>query len=296
MVGSEAPYIERVPLGPLTWFKIGGLADLLARPRTPDELADLLKRSNDEGVPVRVIGGGSNVLVADTGFRGTVVALTAPPFKSLARTGDDAVQCGAGGKLGRLANALADWGLKGGEGLAGIPGTVGGALRTNSGTSAGEIGSIVKRVWALDRDGSPVTLSGPECEFGYRQSALGDLVILGAELLTSHGDVSRIRAAMKELRDHRAKTQPKGVRSAGCVFKNPEGTSAGKLLDELGVKEMRKGEARVSPMHANFIEAGPGAKAADVVWLIDEMKRVAFEQRGVTLELQLELWGFDDAE
>jgi UDP-N-acetylmuramate dehydrogenase len=290
---SDAAFESDVPLAPLTWFKIGGPVELLARPRTPNELSQLMKRSHGEGAPLRVIGGGSNILVSDAGVRGTVVALTATPFKTLVRTGEETMQCGAGARLTRLVNSLADWGLSGGEGITGVPGTLGGALRSNAGTSAGEVGQIVKRVWALKPDGEEVSLSGPECEFAYRQSALGEFVILGAALLAKRSQPDEIRAKMSEITAHRAATQPRGVRSAGCIFKNPVGTTAGRLLDELGLKGMTRGEARVSPVHANFIEAGKGATANDVKALIDEMGRRAAEERGVTMELQIELWGFD---
>ena len=245
-------------------------------------------------MPLRVLGAGSNVLVADEGVRGMVVRLAAPPFKDLARVGEEIVHCGGGSRLSRVVNALADWGLTGAEGLAGIPGTVGGALVMNAGTSAGEIGPLVRKVWALEPDGTTVALAPSDCRFDYRSSALAGKLILGAELVLSSGDAPAIRARLDELDAKRRASHPHGVRTAGCVFKNPPGERAGVLLDEAGLKGSTKGGARVSPVHANFIEAEPGARAADVTALIDEMRRRVREERGIELELELELWGFGE--
>jgi len=290
------PSIERnAPLGPQTWFGVGGAAEILARPRSPEELAALVERSHGEGKRLRVLGAGSNVLVADSGVKGVVVLLSAPPFKSLVRKDETTVQVGAGSRLSRLVSAAEDWALSGAEGLAGIPGTVGGALRMNSGTPVGEIGPLVRRVWALSAEGRALTLSGPDCSFSYRSSSLGDKVILGAELSFVRGDPAEIRRRTESLFSHRAETQPPAAsRHAGCVFKNPPGIAAGRLLDELGLKGRSVGGARVSEVHANFIEVREGAKAADVKALIDEMRRAAREEKGVELELQLDLWGFDE--
>jgi UDP-N-acetylmuramate dehydrogenase len=282
------------PLARFTTFGVGGPAEILAHPRSPEELAALVRRAHKTGMPLRVLGAGSNVLVADEGVRGMVVRLAAPPFKELALVGEEIVHCGGGSRLSRVVKALADWGLTGAEGLAGIPGTVGGALVMNAGTSAGEIGPLVRRVWALEPDGSAVSLAPSDCRFEYRSSALGGKLILGAELLLSSGEASAIRARLDELHAKRKGSQPRGVRTAGCVFKNPPGERAGALLDESGLKGFTKGCARVSPVHANFIEAESEARAADVKALIDEMRRRVREERGIELELELGLWGFED--
>jgi UDP-N-acetylmuramate dehydrogenase len=296
-------------LAPFTTFGVGGPAEELARPRTPEEAASLVARARKDGRPLRVLGAGSNVLVSDAGVRGMVLFLTGPPFKYLARTGPEVAQVGAGGRLSRLVAACADWGLTGAEGLAGIPGTVGGALCMNAGTRAegqapstvlpaltgveGEIGALVKRVWTLGWGGAPETLTAADCEFGYRSSALAGRIVLGAELELSRAEPLEVRTRMDALLARRRETQPRGVRTAGSVFRNPEGESAGRILDELGCKGLAQGGARVSPVHANFIEAGKGATASDIVWLIDEMCHRALEGRGVRLETEIELWGFE---
>ena len=285
--------LHEAPLGAFTTFGIGGPAEILAHPRTPEDLAALVKRAHETGTPVRVLGAGSNVLVADEGVRGMVVSLTGPRFKDLTRVGDELVHCGGGARLARVVSALADWGLSGAEGLAGIPGTVGGALVMNAGTGDGEIGPLVRQVWALDPDGTEIRLTGGECRFEYRSSTLGGKLILGAELLLSSGDAARVRAKIDGLKARRRGSQPSGVRTAGCVFRNPPGERAGKLLDEAGLKGFTKGGARVSPVHANFIEAEDGARAADVKALIDEMRRRVRGEYGIELELELDLWGFD---
>ena len=293
MRASECTEHEAL-LAPFTTFKVGGPAEELARPRTPEEAATLVARARKDGRPLRVLGAGSNVLVSDAGVRGMVLFLAEPPFKYLARTGPEVAQVGAGGRLSRLVGAFADWGLTGAEGLAGIPGTVGGALCMNAGTRESEIGPLVRRVWTLGWGGAPETLSAADCEFGYRSSALAGRIVLGAELELPRGEPDEIRKRMEALIARRTETQPRGVRTAGSVFRNPEGESAGRILDELGCKGLAHGGARVSPVHANFIEAGKGARASDIVWLIDEMCHRAIEGRGVRLETEIELWGFED--
>lgn len=285
--------LHEAPLGAFTTFGVGGPAEILAHPRTPEDLATLMKRAHETGTPVRVLGAGSNVLVADEGVRGMVVRLAGPRFKDLARVGDELVHCGGGARLARVVSALADWGLSGAEGLAGVPGTVGGALVMNAGTGDGEIGPLVRQVWALEPDGTQVRLTGGECRFEYRASALRGKLILGAELLLSSGESAKVRAKIDGLEARRRESQPSRVRTAGCVFRNPPGERAGKLLDEAGLKGFTKGGARVSPVHANFIETENGARAADIKSLIDEMRRRVRDERGTELELELNLWGFD---
>jgi UDP-N-acetylmuramate dehydrogenase len=213
-------------LAPLTTFKVGGPAEELARPRTPEEAASLVARARKDGRPLHVLGAGSNVLVSDAGVRGTVLYLAESPFKYLARTASEAVQVGAGGRLSRVVAACADWGLTGAEGLAGIPGTVGGALCMNAGTREGEIGPLVKRVWTLGWSGAPETLSKADCEFGYRSSALAGRIVLGAELELSRAEPDDIRTRMDALLAQRRETQPRGVRTAGSLH------SAGKRSPE----------------------------------------------------------------
>ncbi|MHC5055252.1 MAG: UDP-N-acetylmuramate dehydrogenase [Planctomycetota bacterium] len=283
-----------VLLASLTTFGVGGPADVLARPESPEEAAEVVSRAASEGQRLRILGAGSNVLVADEGVRGVVMMLSAGPFKSLSRAGRNVVHVGAGSRLARLVGALADWGLSGAEGLGGIPGTVGGALVMNAGTREGETGALVRQVWALSPAGDPLTLSGPECGFAYRSSDLAGRVLLGAELLLRPGRAAEVRERTDDLLAQRRRSQPRGVRTAGCVFKNPPGGSAGAILDELGCKGLARGEARVSEAHANFIEARQGATAADIRWLIEEMRRRAREARGVELETEIALWGFDD--
>jgi len=286
--------LERdVPLGPLTTFGVGGPADAIARPGSPEEAAEVVRRAAGEGERLRILGAGSNILVSDEGVRGTVMLLSAAPFKSLSRAGGDVVHVGGGARLSRLVNALADWGLSGAEALGGIPGTVGGALVMNAGTREGEIGPLVRKVWTVSPDGEPMALSGPECGFAYRSSGLGGQVVLGAELLLSRGNPPEIRERTEGLLGRRRETQPRGARTAGCVFKNPPGESAGRLLEEAGCKGLTRGEARVSGVHANFIEARKGTRAADIAWLVEEMRRRVQEERGIELDTEIELWGFD---
>jgi UDP-N-acetylmuramate dehydrogenase len=292
--GSSLSLEPDVPLASLTTFGVGGPADVLARPESPEEAGEVVRRAAGEGSGLRILGAGSNVLVADEGVRGTVMLLSAAPFRSLSRSEGDMVHVGAGSRLARLVGALADWGLSGAEALGGIPGTVGGALVMNAGTREGEVGPLVRQVWALSAEGEPQTLSGTECGFAYRSSGLGGRVILGAELLLSRGSEAEVRQRTDELLTRRKESQPRGARTAGCVFKNPPNQSAGEILDALGCKGLSRGDARVSEAHANFIEARTGATAADIKWLIDEMRRRVVDERSIELETEIELWGFDE--
>lgn len=288
------PIRENVPLGPLTTLKVGGPAQFLSRPRTVEELARILERSSGEGLAVRVLGAGSNVLVSDAGVRGLVLVLSEGPFRAISRKEDLVVQCGAGVSLPRLLLCLLDWGLTGAECLAGIPGTVGGALVMNAGASTGEIGALTRRLWAVSVSGEPVELSQTDCGFAYRSSDLGDKVVIGAELLLTRSPPAEIRSRMDRLLEERRRLQPpSGARTAGSTFKNPPGKKAGELLEKAGLKGFYIGGARVSDAHANFIETKEGVGAEDVMGLISEMRRRVREQFDIELELEIDLWGFE---
>ena len=279
-----------VPLAEHTWYRLGGPARWLLTPRDEEELAAVLRRCAARNVPWRVLGRGANVLVRDTGFNGAVIALShvywehvdfEPPF----------VHARAGVDLPRLVRSTVDRGLIGLEGLAGIPGTVGGATRMNAGGRHGCLADHLHTVRLLQRDGTAVIRPAAELGFGYRTSGLGDAVVTQVTLELQPGDrepaMERFRAIWNE---KYASQPPVAARSAGCIFKNPPGHAAGRLLDEAGLKGQRHGGAEISPRHANFIIAHPGATSQDVLDLIALAKERVYGATGVELELELEVW------
>jgi UDP-N-acetylmuramate dehydrogenase len=277
------------PLAPHTWMKIGGPAQYLIRPRNVDELLDVVRACHEEQIPVRILGGGSNVLVRDEGVSGAVLQLVDESFGQVAIEGTT-VRTGAGGLLSQLISQTVKAELAGLETLSGIPGTVGGALRGNAGGRAGDIGQFVESVTVINVKGEISTRKGDDLWFGYRESNVDELVILEGSLKLQPGDSEEITRRMRKLWIMKKATQPLSFQSAGCIFKNPRGLSAGALIEQAGLKGIRVGEAEISDRHANFIVTNPGAKSDDVLRLIDLTRSKVSEQFGVDLELEIKIW------
>jgi UDP-N-acetylmuramate dehydrogenase len=277
------------PLAPYTYLKVGGPAEMLVQPRSRDELAAVVRRCTAERIPVRVLGGGCNILVRDEGVRGVVLRLSESAFTQVTVDGQR-VHAGTGASLSALISAAARHGLAGLETLVGIPGSVGGALRCNAGDRSGEIGQFVRSVEVLDTRGEVQTRERDELRFAYRWSNLDDPVLLAAdfELETDHADdlVKRMRKAWI----HRKASQPLSFQAAGRIFKNPRGYSAATLIAQAGLTGTRVGGAEVSDRDANFIEAHPGSSARDVLRLIDLVRSRVQERFGVELELEITVW------
>jgi UDP-N-acetylmuramate dehydrogenase len=277
-------------LAPLTWFRLGGPAEFLARPRTAEELAALLKRCRAEDIPFRVLSGGSNVLVHDQGVRGVVAHLESPAFSDVTIR-DREVEAGAAVPLTALISQTARAGLAGLETLTGIPGTVGGALRGNSGGRQGTIGQFARRVIVLNDAAEIQVRERDELSFTYRASNLDEPVILSAELELEPEDPESVVRRMRRIWIVKKENQPYGHQSSGCIFKNPTPeVSAGLLVEQAGLKGARSGGAEVSDRHANYIVAQPGATAADVLTLIDQIRQRVWQQFGYELELQIQVW------
>lgn len=284
-----------VPLGPRTWYGIGGSAAVLASPDDTDQLATVVALGAELDVPVRVIGKGANLLVADGTVDGIVVALDAPHFR---RTEIDAatgtVLAGGGSNLEQLITATVRSGLAGLEALAGIPATVGGALCMNAGGAFGEVGPLVESVTILESDGNLRTLQRGQYEFAYRHSNLAGRIVAEATLaLTVADDTQALRERLKEVMKYKKHSQPMAASSAGCTFKNPVGQSehgAGKLIDDAGLKGLRIGGAEVSTVHANFIIVHDGATADDVLRLIESVTEQVKAKHGVDLQREVVVW------
>jgi len=287
--GFEKIVREQEPLGPHTWFRLGGPAQYFAEPNNVEELAALVRRCRDEELPVRLLGGGSNILVRDQGVEGMVIRISAPAFTDML-VSQQTLSAGGGAKLGHAISMAVREGLAGLETLVGIPGTVGGALHGNAGSRGGDIGQWTCQATVLTRSGEVLQRSREELVFAYRQSSLDELVILNAQFKLETDDPEDLTKRMQKQWIVKKANQPLGHQSAGCIFKNPRGMSAGMLIEQAGLKGTQVGQAEVSERHANFVVAGPGATSADVLNLVDLMSARVSERLGIELEREIEIW------
>lgn len=252
-------------------------------------MAKFVVRAREVSVPIKVLGRGANVLVSDDGFDGAVVRLDHSSFQKVTRRGTR-LEVGAGVDLIPLARRCSAKGLSGLECMAGIPATVGGAIRMNAGGRFGEFSDVVRRVEVLRPEGAREFWTPGRCGFGYRRSNIGDNLVLSAELELSEEDPVRVRSRFEEYFEIKRATQPLADHSAGCIFKNPTGRSAGALIDQAGLKGTACGEARVSERHANFIVARRGARASDVLRLIDVIRERVRALFSTDLEVEIDIW------
>jgi UDP-N-acetylenolpyruvoylglucosamine reductase len=281
-------------LARLTTVRTGGRADLFARPATEEALAELLRWASGEGVKVGVVGSGSNLLVADDGFRGLVLKLDGE-LSAIERDGERLL-CGGGARMPSAAAKAAGWGLSGVEFGVNIPGTVGGAVRMNANAYGGQLGRVLETARVVSADG--VFEREPEgFEFSYRCSNLkpGE-VVSRASFLLEPRDPAEIRATLADMRGRRREAQPSGIKTFGSTFKNPddpaaEGRTAGQLLEAAGCRGLQVGGARFSPKHANFVENAGDATTADVIALMAEGRRRVRERFGVDLEPEVQVLG-----
>lgn len=277
------------PLAQHTWLKIGGPAQVFAEIKSVEALKRIVKAAEAEGIPVRILGGGSNLLIRDEGVSGLVIQLSGDEFKQITIEGTT-VRAGGSALLSHVISQTVSAGLAGLECLVGIPGTVGGAIRGNAGGRHGEIGQFVKSVEVMTSQGEIVTRSGDALTFGYRTSSITDDVILSAELDLKTGDIDELTRRMRQVWITKKASQPFSFQSAGCIFKNPRGLSAGSLIEQAGLKAMRIGGAEVSDRHANFIVTTPGATSADVLNLISAIQARVREHHGIDLETEITIW------
>ncbi|MBN1395900.1 MAG: UDP-N-acetylmuramate dehydrogenase [Pirellulales bacterium] len=287
--GFEQIVRRQEPLAMHTWFQLGGPAEYFAEPESVEELTALVRRCREEGLPTRILGQGSNILVRDEGVPGMVVRLSAPAFCGIGVEGNTLVAAG-GALLGRAVTTAVHRGLAGLETLIGIPGTVGGALHGNAGAHGESFGHWALQATVLTNDGEICHRSSDELSFGYRQSNLGDLVILETRCELQEDDPHELSQRMQKHWIVRKASQPLGHQCAGCVFENPQGLSAGEIIDDAGLKGTRIGGAAVSERHANFIIAEPECTSQDVIRLIELVRGQIRDRMGIELELELEIW------
>ena len=292
---SEPTGIERdYPLTRLTTVRAGGRADMFARADTEEKLVSLLGFAAAEGVPVGVVGSGSNLLVSDDGFRGLVLKLDGT-LAAIERDGDRML-CGGGARLPSAAAKSAKWGLSGLEFGVNIPGTVGGAVRMNANAYGGELARTLEWVSICTGEGA-VRRRPDELGFSYRRSGLDEgEVVSGASFLLHPAEPDAVKSTLAEMRDKRREAQPSGIKTFGSTFKNPddpraEGRSAGQLLEAAGCRGLRVGGARFSEKHANFVENEGTASTADILELMAEGRRRVHERFGVVLEPEVQVLG-----
>jgi UDP-N-acetylmuramate dehydrogenase len=281
--------VPDAPLAPRTTIRVGGAADLLVRPADPDALAELLRCARDLGQPVHVLGGGANTLVADAGVRGIVVRLPAELAGEEVR--GETLVLGAGQPTSRLWVRGHALGLVGMEFIAGIPGTLGGALAMNAGTKLGEMKDVVSRVEVATAEGAGFLDAGA-LGFAYRTCRLPPgAVATRVEFALHGGDVAASESAMQEDRERRRRSQPLDRPNFGSTFRNPPGDFAGRLIEAVGLKGHRIGGALWSDVHANFVVNAGGATARDVLALVNLARSRVKESFGIVLETEVRLVG-----
>lgn len=278
------------PLARRTTLRMGGCADVWVEPADENDLSATLSFAAAHSLPVMMFGRGSNLLVRDGGIRGIVIGLNQPHFLRVEAEGNR-LRCGAGARLKTVAIEARKHGLAGLEFLEGIPGSVGGALRMNAGAHGGSTFDEVVEVRLVDLAGNVRVLAGSDMNAVYRScSMLKTHVAVEAVLTGQAEDRDAIDQRMKEFNRRRWASQP-AAPSAGCMFKNPESIPAGRLVDELGLKGMRVGGAMVSQEHGNFLVTDGNATSADVLGLIELIKRQVRAQRGIELETEVQIVG-----
>ncbi len=288
LTAAALPWEADAPLRRRLWWRCGGPADALVTARTPADVARAVQIAHDLGEPLTVLGNGSNALVADAGVRGLTLVLDGLDHS---RRDGDLLHLGAGLRLVVLLARARKEGWPGLEALAGIPGTVGGAVPTNAGTALGELGDLLHDLDAVLPDGREVTLDATDLRPRYRAMALPPGAVVTAARLRTAGDVTESLARMADHLARRKATQPLDLPSCGSTFTNPPGDAAGRLLDAAGLKGFTQGAAQVSPKHANFVVNLGDARATDVLAVIRHAERVVHDVHGVRLHREVRLLG-----
>ena len=311
---TMAPPVERIcsdldaevtlgaPIGrEHTWFGVGGGCDALVRPRSLEALQTLLRRCHQAGVPVRVLGAGANLLVDDGGVDGVVVKLDQPAFGVFELDADGSagrVRAFAGADTAKVMHAAVRKGLDGLCPMAGIPSTIGGAIRMNAGGKFGAIGDVVEMVTVLDAGGTERVFTAAQAAFTYRHANLPNGLVLHADFRLVPGDPEALRLRVRDIMAYKKGSQPMAAHSAGCMFRNPtlpsgERVSAGMLIDRSGLKGTVEGSAMVSREHANFLfvpNPSGGGRATDVLRLVDRVVAQVQQSQGVTLQTEVVIW------
>jgi len=301
--GLDVGFEHDAQIGAMTNFAIGGRADVLVTPRSTDALSLLMRRCHNSGTPVHILGKGQNLLVDDIGVEGIIIKLDAECFKThMFRRNEqqDTLHAMAGADLATVLMDSTRRGFEGLSSMAGIPATIGGAIRMNAGGKYGDISEKLETVTCLIANGDLVTYPACELEFEYRRSSLPAPVVLSATFKMEESDPVELRTRVKEIFKWKKTRQPLADASAGCAFKNPldasgEKISAGLLIDQSGLKGLTVGGASVSEHHANFIVTSPSATARHVIELMDEIQIRVLDATGIQLQNEVVIWSRDEA-
>ncbi|MDD5281173.1 MAG: UDP-N-acetylmuramate dehydrogenase [Candidatus Omnitrophica bacterium] len=280
---------SRVKLAPLTSFKVGGKARFFFEAGDIEELQEALILAKRAGMPVFILGAGSNILVSDSGLNGLVIKLGGEFFKHIYRD-RECLEAGAALQLSQLTLYARDNALTGLEFLTGLPGTLGGALAGNAGAWGKSIGSQVEEVRVLDYNGNPGLLGIKELKFSYRKSNLNKYIIVSARIKLDKGNKNAIGLKMKGYLLQRNKAQRNNLPNAGCIFRNPDNDAAGRLIDACGLKGSLKGGAVISRVHANFILNKYKASSKDILFLMDLMQKKVRKEFKINLEPEIKIW------
>lgn len=274
-----------------TSFRIGGPAEVMAFPKNPAELSELLKMSELLDIKPAILGAGTNVLAPDEGIRGLVICLK-DCLSGMEQLDETRIRVMAGVTMTRAAVFAANLGLSGMEFAHGIPGTVGGGVYMNAGAYGGEISGICEHVEVMDLSGNLTVRSCADMEFSYRHSILEEIsgIVVSAVFRLIPGEVDAIRAKMKELQAKRSASQPLDLPSAGSAFKRPVGGYAAALIDQAGMKGFQVGGAAISTKHAGFAVNVGGATAADVKTLLAQVSDRVYENSGIRIEPEIRIW------
>ena len=276
-----------VPLPTLCSFRTGGTADFVAEPLGPDAVKNVLAVCAETGTPYLILGNGSNVLFSDLGYDGVIIRTSR--LKKIT-VGGDTVRAGAGALLSAISSRALSGSLTGFEFAEGIPGTLGGGIFMNAGAYGGELENVLACVTVLDSETLEIkVLDAGECGFGYRASRFqsGGEIVLSADIVLKKGDADAIKNEIGRLRNLRREKQPLRYPSAGSAFKRPAGDFAARLIDSCGLKGFSRGGAAVSEKHAGFVINRGGATTADVVGVMDAVRKTVFEKTGVLLEPEI---------
>jgi UDP-N-acetylmuramate dehydrogenase len=288
--GFKGAIRRGVPMSEVTSLRIGGPADLILYPQDKVDLQIVATGCYDQGVKYLLLGNGTNLLVSDRGVREPLINLS-HGFKEMKKQGTKVVS-GAGVGLPQLLRFCATHDLSGLEPMAGIPGTIGGGIRMNASSWGAAIGDLISSLTVMDKEGGVRLVKQEEAGFQYRGTDLpSEEIILHGEFSLRKGKGSEITKRMEGFLKKRKATQPLVLPSAGSIFKNPPDIPAGRLIEEVGLKGMRRGDAMVSPLHANFIVNMGRAQAKDVLGLIEVIQKRVYEEKGTGLELEVLIIG-----
>ena len=286
--GLEHIIREDEPMAPYCWLRLGGKAEYFAEPTTRDELQEIVRRCHSRQTPLHILGGGSNLVIPADGVSGVVIQLSAPEFGAIT-VDATAIIAGGGARLAAVISTAAREGLAGLESLAGIPGTVGGALHGNTGSRTSNVGQRVREALVLTRSGEILTRSREDMQFAYRQSSLNELAILEARFELEREDAAELTRRLQKKWIFKRASQPTGELGTIGLFRDPQGTSARELIEQAGLKGSSVGGARLSDRDPNYVVV-EGGTIDDVLQLVENVRTQMEERTGIGLEIAFEKW------